>query len=44
MKETEIKQIAALIRDTLEKPDSADTLKRTRGVVADLCDSFPIYS
>jgi glycine hydroxymethyltransferase len=44
MKETEIKQIAALIRDTLEKPDAGDTLKRTKGVVADLCDSFPIYS
>jgi len=43
MKEAEIKQIAAIIRDILENPDSADTLKRTRGVVADLCDSFPIY-
>ncbi len=43
MKETEVKQIAALIRDVLENPDSADTLKRTKGVVADLCDSFPIY-
>lgn len=44
MKEAEIKQIAALIRDILENPDSADTLKRTRSAVADLCDSFPIYS
>ncbi len=43
MKEAELKRIAALIRDILENPNSADTLKRTRGVVADLCDSFPIY-
>jgi len=43
MKESEVKQIAALIRDLIENPASADTLRRTKGVVADLCDSFPIY-
>ena len=43
MKESEVKQIAALIRDLIENPASADTLRRTQGVVADLCDSFPIY-
>ena len=43
MKEAEMKQIARLIRDVLENPDSDTTLKRTQGVVSDLCDSFPIY-
>ncbi|MFH1952061.1 MAG: serine hydroxymethyltransferase [Pseudomonadota bacterium] len=42
MKEAEMKQIARLIRDVLENPDP-DTLRRTEGVVSDLCDSFPIY-
>jgi glycine hydroxymethyltransferase len=43
MKESEIKQIARLIRDLLENPEDDQILKRTRGIVSDLCNSFPIY-
>lgn len=43
MKESEMIQIAHLIRDVLEHPEDPQALKRTQGLVSDLCNSFPIY-
>jgi len=43
LKEAEIRLVARLIRDLLENPESEETLKRARGLVSELCDSFPIY-
>jgi glycine hydroxymethyltransferase len=44
MKGPEMKEIAQLIREVLEAPDSDDVLKTVRGSVLDLCRRFPIYS
>jgi len=43
MKEPEMKEISRLVRDLLEHPEDAQVLKRTQGMVSDLCNSFPIY-
>jgi len=43
MKEPEMKEISRLVRDLLEHPEDAQVLKRTQGMVSELCNSFPIY-
>ncbi|MDQ1335879.1 MAG: glycine hydroxymethyltransferase [Thermodesulfobacteriota bacterium] len=43
MKEPEMKEISRLVRDLLEHPEDAQVLKRTQGMVSELCTSFPIY-
>jgi len=43
MKETEMSQISYLICDLLEHPGDDRVLKRSEGLVADLCNAFPIY-
>jgi glycine hydroxymethyltransferase len=44
MKGPEMREIAQLIRDVLEAPDSDGILKTVRGSVSDLCRRFPIYA
>jgi len=43
MKESEMKEIAHLIRELLEHPGDSHVLRRSQGMVSDLCDEFPIY-
>ncbi len=43
MKETEIREIAGLIRDILHNPDSETVKNHVRGKVLELCQSFPVY-
>jgi glycine hydroxymethyltransferase len=43
MKETEMKVVARLLKDVLEKPDDEKTLQDVRSTVMELCRSFPIY-
>lgn len=43
MKEAEMGQIARLVADLLQHREDDKILKRSRGVVLELCDSFPIY-
>lgn len=44
MREPEMRQIAQLIRDLLESPEDAGVSGRVRGIVSELCTSFPIYA
>ncbi|MBW1782915.1 MAG: serine hydroxymethyltransferase [Deltaproteobacteria bacterium] len=43
MKGPEMKEIARLIRDILENPDSAAVLRQSQDAVSELCNRFPIY-
>ena len=43
MKENEIRKIAELINDVLSTPGSASVLERVKGVIAEICEAFPIY-
>jgi glycine hydroxymethyltransferase len=43
MKEAEMKLIAGWISEVLENPAEEATLKRIKGQVRELCQSFPIY-
>lgn len=43
MKEPEMKMIADLIRNVLEKPSDKKIIQDTRSTVTDLCKRFPIY-
>ena len=43
MKEPEIREIAAFIRDILNDPGSESVRDRVRGKVLELCESYPIY-
>ncbi len=43
MKETEMKLIGGWISEVLESPSDEARLKRIRGQVADLCQSYPVY-
>ncbi len=43
MGENEMKIIAELIHQVMEKPESESTLKHVKGTVAELCERFPIY-
>jgi len=43
MKEPEIRQIAGLIKDILSAPENETVLRRVQGIVAEICEAFPIY-
>jgi glycine hydroxymethyltransferase len=43
MKETEMKEIANIIRKVLEHPDNEGVVQEARAEVSDLCQRFPIY-
>jgi len=43
MKGPEVREISRLIKGLLEHPEDARILERTRGIVSDLCNNFPIY-
>ncbi|MCF8128443.1 MAG: serine hydroxymethyltransferase [Deltaproteobacteria bacterium] len=43
MKEPEIRQIAGLIKDILNAPENETVLRRVQGIVAEICEAFPIY-
>jgi len=44
MRESEMIRIARLIKDVLENPKDARLLGHARGIVLELCHSFPIYA
>jgi len=44
MRESEMNRIARLIKDLLENPKDARLLGHARGIVLELCHSFPIYA
>jgi len=43
MKEAEMRTIAGLIKQVLEKPENEGVLKKTRSAVSELCGRFPVY-